>query len=149
MRNEPGRAIRRLLAAAALLLGIASAALMMPGAATAATVPPPKTPVANQVQLVRTGGITGVPQTWTVDAEHFGDDGARLLALVSTPEYLALNPIYGPKNPCCDFFVYTVTVTYDGGHTKVVKTSDLADDEPEILTNVIRLTQKIGSNPRS
>jgi hypothetical protein len=132
-----------------LLLGIGAAALMMPSAATAASVPPPKTLNATQVQLVRTGGIIGVPQTWTVDAEHFGQDGARLLALVSTPEFLALDPIYGPKNPCCDFFVYTVTVTYDNGSTKTVRTSDLAEDVPEILTTVIRLTQKIGASPIS
>lgn len=152
MRNESGRIIRRLLAAAALLLGIATAALAMPGAATAATttdVPGPKTLVANRVELVRTGGITGIPQTWVVDAEHFGEPGARLLALVSTPEYLALKPLYGPKNPCCDFFIYTVTVTYDGGFTKVVRTSELATDEPELLTRVILLTQRIGESPKS
>ena len=96
---------------------------------------------------MRTGGITGVPKTWTVDAEHFGEDGARLLRLVSTPEYLALKPLYGPKNPCCDFFIYTVTVTYDGGHTKTVRTSELATDTPEILSNVIALTQRIGTPP--
>lgn len=140
--------IRRLLATTALLLGV-STVLMAPVAAAASDVPGPKTLVANRVELVRTGGITGIPKTWTVDAEHFGEDGARLLRLVSTPEYVALKDLYGPKNPCCDFFVYTVTVTYDGGHTKVVKTSDLATDVPEILSNVIQLTQHIGSSPVS
>jgi hypothetical protein len=152
MRTEPGRIIRRLLAAAALLLGIAAAALTMPGTATAAStadVPGPKTLVANRVELVRTGGFTGIPQTWVVDAEHFGEDGARLLRLVSTPDYLALRPLYGTKNPCCDFFIYTVTVTYDGGFTKVVRTSELATDEPELLTKVIALTQLIGESPKS
>jgi hypothetical protein len=149
MRTEPGRIIRRLLAAAALLLGIATAALATPGAATAADVPGPKTLVANQVELVRTGGFTGIPETWIVDDQHFGEDGLRLLRLVSTPEYLALKPVYGPKNPCCDFFIYTVTVTYDGGHTKTVQTSELATDEPELLTRVILLTQHIGSSPES
>jgi hypothetical protein len=149
MRNDPGRLIRRLLAAAALLLGIGTAALVLPAAASAADVPPPKTLNATQVQLVRTGGVTGVPQTWTVDAGHFGEDGARLLALVSTPEFLALDPLYGPKNPCCDFFVFTVTVTYDNGTTRTVRTSDLAEDVPEILTTVIQLTQRIGGRPVS
>ena len=149
MRTEPGRTIRRLLAAAALLLGVATAALAAPGAATAADVPGPKTVRANLVELVRTGGITGIPQTWIVDDQHFGEDGLRLMRLVSTPEYLALKPLYGPKNPCCDFFVYTVTVTYDGGHTKTVQTSELATDTPEILSKVIVLTQHIGANPKS
>jgi hypothetical protein len=148
MRTESGRIIRRVLAAAALLFGITAAVLVLPQAATA-DVPPPKTLVANRVELVRTGGITGVPKTWVVDAEHFGEDGARLLHTVSTPEFLALRPVYGPKNPCCDFFVFTLTVTYDGGHTKTVRTSELATDEPELLTDVIRLTVAIGSNPIS
>jgi hypothetical protein len=143
------RNIRRLLAATALLFGIATAALVLPQAATAADVPGPKTPVANRIELVRTGGITGIPETWVVDAEHFGEDGARLLRTVSTPEFLALKPLYGPKNPCCDFFIYTLTVTYDGGHTKTVRTSELATDEPELLTNVIRLTRVIGESPIS
>jgi hypothetical protein len=129
-----------------LLLGLTTAALVLPGAATAAEVPPPKTLVANRVELVRTGGVTGVPVTFTVDAEHFGENGARLLRLVSTPEFLALAPVYGPKNPCCDFFLYTLTVTYDGGHTKTVFTSEAAVDVPEILSTVIRLTERIGSS---
>jgi len=140
------RTIRRLFAAAALLFGLTTAALVLPSAATAAEVPPPKLPVANRVELVRAGGITGVPVTFTVDAEHFGEDGARLLRLVSTPEFLALEDSYGPKNPCCDFFTYTLTVTYDGGHTKTVFTSEAAEDAPELLLNVIRLTERIGSS---
>jgi hypothetical protein len=142
------RTIRGLLAAAALLFGLTTAALVLPTAATA-EVPPPKLPVANRVELVRAGGITGVPVTFTVDAEHFGEDGARLLRLVSTPEFLALEPSYGPRNPCCDFFTYTLTVTYDGGHTKKVFTSEVAENVPEILGNVIRLTMRIGSSPVS
>jgi hypothetical protein len=143
------KTINGLLAAAALLLGLATAALVLPGAAMAAEVPPPKLPVAYTVELVRAGGPTGVPVTFTVDAQHFGEDGARLLRLVSTPEFLALKPIYGPKNPCCDFFTYTLTVTYNGGNTKTVFTSELAEDVPEILSNVIQLTERIGSSPVS
>jgi len=149
MRTETGRVIRRLLAAAALLFGIATAALVLPQAATAADVPGPKTQVANRIELVRTGGFTGIPKTWVVDAEHFGEDGARLLRTVSKPEFLALNDHYGPKNPCCDFFEYTLTVTYDSGHKKTVTTSELATDQPEILTNVLALTQRIGESPQS
>jgi hypothetical protein len=143
------RTIKALLAAAALLFGLTTAALVLPAAATAAEVPPPKLPVANRVELVRAGGPTGVPVTFTVDAAHFGSDGVRLLRLVSKPEFLALKPIYGPKNPCCDFFTYTVTVTYDNGTTKTVFTSELAEDAPEILGNVIELTELIGSSPES
>ena len=151
MRTDPIRIIRRLLAGAALLLGLATAAMVLPQAATAssANVPPPKTPVANRVELLRTGGVTGVPATFIVDAEHFGEDGARLLRLVSSPEFLVLKPSYGPTNPCCDFFEYTVTVTYNGGHTKTVFTSEAAEDTPEILRNVIELTERIGSSPVS
>jgi hypothetical protein len=136
--------IKGLLAAAALLFGLTTAALVLPAAATA-EVPPPKLPVANRVELVRAGGPTGVPVTFTVDAEHFGANGVRLLRLVSKPEFLALDPSYGPLNPCCDFFTYTVTVTYDSGVTKTVFTSEAADDVPAILGNVIQLTQQIGS----
>ena len=139
------RTIRRLLVAALLLFGLAAAALTQPGAATAAGAAPPTTPVANRVELLRTGGFTGVPVTFTVDAGQVGHDGAQLLRLVATPEFLALAPRYGPKNPCCDFFLYTLTVTYDGGTTKTVLTSDAAEDAPEILSTVIRLTERIGT----
>ena len=152
MRTDPVRIIRRLLAGAVLLLGLATVAMVLPQAATAASsasVPPPKTPVANRVEVQRTGGVTGVPATFTVDAEHFGEDGARLLRLVSSPEFLALKPSYGPTNPCCDFFEYTVTVTYNGGATKTVFTSEAAIDTPAILSNVIGLTERIGSSPVS
>jgi hypothetical protein len=149
MRTETGRVLRRVLAAAALLFGIATAALVLPQAATAADVPGPKTPVANRIELVRTGGFTGIPKTWVVDAEHFGENGARLLRTVSSPEFLALDAHYGPKNPCCDFFVYTLTVTYDGGHTKTITTSELATDQPDLLTKVLELTQRIGESPVS
>lgn len=138
------RTIRRLLAGALLLLGLAAATLMQPSAATA-DVAPSTAPVANRIELLRTGGITGVPVTFTVEAGNVGDEGARLLRLVATPEFLALAPRYGPKNPCCDFFLYTLTVTYDGGATKTVFTSDLAEDAPEILFTVIRLTERIGT----
>jgi hypothetical protein len=146
MRTQSVRALRRVLAGVALLLGLALAAMALPSAATASSIPPPKTPVANQVEMVRSGGVTGVPVTFTVDAEHFGEDGARLMRLVSTPEFLALKPVYGPTNPCCDFFEYTVTVTYNGGNTKTVFTSEVAENVPEILINVIQLTERIGSS---
>jgi hypothetical protein len=149
MRTDPVRIIRRLLAGAALLLGLVTVAMVLPQAASASTVPPPKTPVANRVELLRTGGVTGIPTTFVVDAEHFGEDGARLLRVVSSPEFMALKPSYGPTNPCCDFFEYTVTVTYNGGHTKTVFTSEAALDTPEILSNVIELTERIGSSPVS
>ena len=137
------RTTRRLFAAALLLLGLAAVVLMRPGVAAADVAP--NAPVANRVELLRTGGITGVPVTFTVNAGDGGDTGAQLLRLVATPEFLALQPRYGPKNPCCDFFLYTLTVTYDGGATKTVFTSDAADNTPEILLKAIRVTERIGS----
>jgi hypothetical protein len=148
MRTQSGRTIRRLFAALALLFGLAAAALVLPSAATAAEVPPPKTPVATSITMVRTGGITGVPAKFFVDASN-GPEGIRLLHLTSTPEFLALDPFYGPKNPCCDFFVYHLLVRYDSGDTKTVVTSDAAEDVPEILTKVIRLTEFIGATDAS
>jgi len=144
MSSRPIPTVRRLFFAAAVLLGLAAAALVVPSAATAAAIPP-TTPVANRVELVRTGGIINVPVTFTVDLTNAGDDTARLKALVSSRQFLALAPSYGPKNPCCDFFLYTLTVTYDGGGTKTVFTSDAAEDAPAILFAVIRLTERIGS----
>jgi hypothetical protein len=143
MQSRSTSTIRRLLVAAAVLIGFGTAALVLPSAATA-DVPSPS-PVANRVELLREGGITGVPVTFTVDATDPGEDAARLLGLVATPEFLALEPRYGPKNPCCDFFLYTLTVSYNGGRTKTVFTSDAAEDAPEILFTVIRLTERIGS----
>src|SRR5262249_10911393 len=139
MRTRSIPTARRLLVAAAVLLGLTTAVLVLPSAATAAEVPA-TAPVANRVELLRTGGVINLPVTFTVDATNAGEDSARLLALVSTPEFLALAPIYGPKNPCCDFFRYTLTVTYNGGGTKRVFTSDAAEDAPAILFTVIRLT---------
>jgi hypothetical protein len=97
------------------------------------------------VDLVRSGGVIGVPVTFTVDAAHFGEEGARLMRMVSSPEFLALKPVYGPTNPCCDFFEYTLTVTYNGGNTRTVVTSEIAEDVPDILIDAIRLTERIGA----
>jgi len=144
MQTRSTLTIRRLLVAAAVLLGFTTAALVLPSGATAADIPSPA-PVANRVELLRAGGITGVPVTFTVDVTNTSEEGVRLLALVSTPEFLALAPIYGPRNPCCDFFLYTLTVTYNGGGTKRVFTSDAAEDIPAILFTVIRLTERIGT----
>jgi hypothetical protein len=144
MQTRSTSTIGRLLVAAAVLLGFVTAASLLPSAATAADVRS-TVPVANRVELLRTGGITGVPVTFTVDAMNTAEDSARLLALVSTPEFLALAPVYGPKNPCCDFFLYTLTVTYNGGGTKRVFTSDAAEVAPAILLTVIRLTERVGS----
>jgi hypothetical protein len=146
-RNPEGksmRSIRRTFVALAMMLGMSAAALAAPAVATAAT--PSVPPVATSVDLVRAGGFTGVPVKWHVsDADPQSDEVRRLLDAVATPEFLALQPVYGPKNPCCDFFTYTLRVTYVGGRVKTVFTSELAEDEPALLTAVIHLTQKVGT----
>jgi len=140
--------IRRTLVALALLLGLTTAALAIPAVATAADST--TTPVATRVNLLREGGITGIPVKYVVtDADPQSPEVRRLLAAVATPEFLALDPVYGPKNPCCDFFTYTLRVTYVGGRVKTVFTSELAEDQPALLTAVIQLTQKIGATDAS
>ncbi|GIJ44960.1 hypothetical protein Val02_18460 [Virgisporangium aliadipatigenens] len=132
---------RRMFVALALVLGIAATALATP--ATAATAET-QAPVATRVDLLRQGGIIGIPVKWHVTDADTSPEAVRLLNAVATPEFLALKPIYGPENPCCDFFTYTLRVTYSDGRVKRVFTSDLAEDVPPLLTAVIRLTQKIG-----
>jgi len=63
------------------------------------------------------------------------------LALASTPQYRWLKPSYLPADPCCDGFSYEVTVRYQRGSTKVVRTMDGAS-APKLLWQVIRLTQR-------
>ena len=142
----PNPSARRWLAAALLVLGLAATALLRPAVAAAEVVP--TTPAAQQVEVLRTGGIINVPRTFTVRAGFPGDEAARLMRLVTTPEFLALKPQYGPRNPCCDFFIYKLTVTYEGGTTKTVSTSDATVDAPEILFLVIRLTEVLSTAAR-
>jgi hypothetical protein len=144
MYSETARPLRRLAAAFALLLGLAIAGLTAP-AAVADTVPGPKSLVAFRVVLERTGGVTGQPQTIVVDAGGAHPDIPRLLRLVSSPEFLALDPSYLPKDTCCDFFFYRVTVTYINDAKKSVLTMEGAT-APAVLWNAIHLTYAIGGN---
>jgi hypothetical protein len=61
------------------------------------------------------------------------------LALASTPQYRRLKSEYLPADPCCDRSSYEVTVRYQRGPAKVVRTMDGAA-ATKLLWQVSRLT---------
>jgi len=96
---------------------------------------------AYQIQLDRTGGIAGRHDRYVVGWFTPSRPAWTALALASTPRYRWLKPSYLPADPCCDRFSYEVTVRYQRGSTKVVRTMDGAS-APKLLWQVIRLTQR-------
>lgn len=139
--------LRAFMAAMALLLGLGAATVLAAGTASAGTASADAATAAKTadfIQLRRTGGIIGVDETYQVTPSNPSPETPHLLALAGSDEFLALDPVYGPKNPCCDFFIYRLSVHYTDGTTKSVFASD-AVDLPAVLNEVISLTVQIGT----
>jgi hypothetical protein len=95
------------------------------------------------IQVDRSGGIAGRHDVFTVGWFTPNRPGWTALALASTPRFRWLKPSYLPADQCCDRFSYVVTVRYQRGPTKVVRTMDGAP-APAVLWQVIKLTQRGG-----
>jgi hypothetical protein len=97
---------------------------------------------ANQpvtVTVVKTGGVAGVHKQ-VVDTDLDNDARTRLRELVSSREFTDLDYTVATP-PCCDGFVYTVTVDYDAGTQKVVTAYDLQNDTPEVLEQIVAVVK--------
>jgi hypothetical protein len=122
----------------AAVAGIGVAALLvMPSAVQAA--PAPAAPIAQRIDLVRSGGFIGATTGFVIDATNTNRGALQALKIASDAEYRALGPIYKPASVCCDLFKYNVTVAYSDGSVKTVLTWDGAK-RPQALSDVIALT---------
>lgn len=119
---------------ARIILFVASLALLaactVDGNATSANQP-------MAVTVVKTGGVAGVHKAVS-DADLDDDTRTQLLDLVASREFTDLDYTVATP-PCCDGFVYTVTVDYDSGPQKVVTAYDLRNDTPKVLEKVVAL----------
>lgn len=107
---------------------------------------PPAAPVAQQINLARSGGIAGLVRLWVVDTTNSHPDAVSALALAGTPDFRALETYYPPVRWCCDKFRQALRVSYSDGSVKNVVTWDGAP-APEVLTKVLRLTRVAGTQP--
>ena len=82
---------------------------------------------ATSVTVRRTGGIAGVDDTWTVKADKPGDLSSHaadeVLRIASSPAFQGIDPAK-PTHMCCDFFSYTVTVSYSDGSRLQIHADD-------------------------
>lgn len=139
------RPVKRVAATLSLLVALGATALTVaPSAAVAAG--PQAPPVAQRIDLARSGGIAGTVRLWVVDTTNTHPDAAAALALAGTPEFRALERGYPPARWCCDRFQHNLRVSYADGSVKTVVTWDGAP-APEVLTKVLRLTRAVGTPP--
>ncbi|MFD1373029.1 hypothetical protein [Actinoplanes sichuanensis] len=122
---------------AALVASCAVATITPAAPATAAPV------LASSITLDRSGGFTGRHDTFVVTGAT--PNGRPALRMVSTRQFLRLRGSYQPKNPCCDRYVYELTVTYRNGFHKKVSTVQGTPGVPQILWDVIGEVERVGS----
>jgi len=147
MANTAKRRLSMMVIAVGVLFsfGLAGTAATAAPAADGVAAAAASAQTAQSIVLRRTGGLIGVDDTFTVLAGNPSPRAPQLFELVGSDAFLALAPVYGPSNPCCDVFSYRLTVRYTDGTTKSVFTSDLAFTAPAILRQVIALTASIGA----
>jgi hypothetical protein len=94
---------------------------------------------ATSVTVHRTGGIAGTTDSWTVKAGKPGDLSPRaaedVLRIASSPAFKAIDATK-PKQVCCDFFNYAVTVHYSDGSQLQLHTND-SSPQPAPLTRLL------------
>jgi emfourin len=101
---------------------------------------------ASTIVLERSGGFAGRQESFLVDRTTVG--GERALRLAARPEFRRLRGSYQPANPCCDRFLYELTVTYRDGRHQTVSTVQ-GGTAPRILWDVIAEVQRVGARPVS
>ncbi|HLL65456.1 MAG TPA: protealysin inhibitor emfourin [Micromonosporaceae bacterium] len=109
-------------------------------------VPSPVPALAQRIELARSGGFAGRTVRFVLDRSDTGPDATQALELADTAEFRALARMYGPANPCCDHFQYDLTVLHSDGGTQTV-TSWGPSEVPQVLLDVIRLTERSGRTP--
>jgi hypothetical protein len=87
-------------------------------------------PTVQRVTLTRTGGLAGVNDSWRVGS---GDAGHRAVFKAATEAALDDVNVGPGKSPtCCDFFQYTVVVTYTDGDSATYRTYDGGSADPAL-----------------
>ena len=141
------RLIATLIAAAALALtgcGSEDSDLVGDPGSTGDSSPteqPDPEPTVQSVTLTRSGGIAGVHETWQVGP---ADAGHRAVFEAASKEALEdADTGAGKTPPCCDFFQYTVVVSYSDGDTATYRMYDGGTADPALdrLVDVVLETE--------
>ncbi|MDQ4076037.1 MAG: hypothetical protein M3220_07300 [Chloroflexota bacterium] len=105
----------------------------------------------------RSGGFAGITEQWTIysDGRVVNDKGSvwevapgevqQLLDEIESLGFFDLEGKFIPKDPCCDFFTYVITVR-DGDQENTVTTVDIAPNMPAALQEVIDKINQFLSN---
>ena len=94
------------------------------------------------VELVKSGGVAGIMETWEMSAQASPPSGMspadarKVLAIASSDEFRSMTSEAVPSDYCCDQFHYEVTVTYADGSTAHHETAD-GLDQPAPLRALI------------
>lgn len=99
----------------------------------------------------RSGGFGGFDETWSIYADgrvqHTGRGAGQsgqltpdrvngLIAAIRSIDLTSIKDSYVGLNPCCDRFIYELTITLDG-KTKSIETIDAAEGEPATVTQLL------------
>jgi hypothetical protein len=139
--------VTRTIATLALLAGLAAcgtadtSGTANPGSPSDSTTPVATPPhdfaQAKAVTLVRSGGIRGGTDTWRFAADQPPPNGfskadlAAILTAAADPD-LKSQTESSPGNPCCDRYLYRVTVTWPDGTSRTFATVDGESRTPEL-----------------
>ena len=122
--------------ATTLAVACAIAGLTPAGPATAGPPAP-----ATAIVVERAGGFAGTRDSFVVDRSTAG--GRPPLRMAGSLAFRRLRGSYQPVNPCCDRYLYRVTVTYRGGRRKTVSTVQ-GTTAPRILWTLIAEVERVG-----
>lgn len=100
------------------------------------------------IVLERSGGITGVTESWSIYADGTvrtrdgrtrsvpPEDVSRLLDEIEADGFFDLQASYAPEDACCDQYTYTLTVRR-GDKSHQTMTTDNATDAPPVLEDAV------------
>ena len=110
------------------------------------------------IKFHKTGGFAGVDQIWIIyrSGRVVMDDGGeftldvernnRIWSHIDDGSFFALEGEYLPKNTCCDFFQYEITVV-DEGRKHTVVTMDEAEMPPTLESLLMELQEVAAQQP--
>jgi hypothetical protein len=138
-RTDMRRLIATLIAAAALTLAGCGSEDAEPASGgepdstsgdTDPTTPSDQEPTVQSVSLTRTGGIAGVDESWRVGPDDAGHRAVFRAASKEALDDAATGVVKKP--PCCDFFQYTVVVSYTDGDSATYRAYDGGTSDPAL-----------------
>lgn len=100
------------------------------------------------------GGIAGISEKWTIylDGQVVSEEGSRrlvtteqvteLLSQVEAKGFFELNDRYVPFDTCCDRFLYTISVQYNGKYHQVTML-EATPDTPQSVWDILAAVQRL------